>query len=221
MPDLAPGFTCRPSNLITLFGVLSAYRGFSVLFVQPLSRLTSSGQGELLKEGFSFDVSTRRDPRVLFVQFVQPLLQPVLSDPGELITAGVCFDVSNPVLSRWGDSVCPRRHWLVSDNAGGWDRLLVTTYVCTLSGGPVSCGWLHSVARGVWLMAPPISMDLCTAAIGCGCIWIVYACQRSLSAADGFTGAQDSGVLADGCLFLLAANLSDCSRVIACFIMLA
>ena len=39
-PDPAPGFvlgfTCRPSDLITLFGVLSACRGFSVLFEQPL-----------------------------------------------------------------------------------------------------------------------------------------------------------------------------------------
>ena len=29
----APGFTCRPSDLIALFGVLSAYKGFSVSFV--------------------------------------------------------------------------------------------------------------------------------------------------------------------------------------------
>ena len=50
--DFDPGFTCRPSDLITLFGVLSAYGGFSVSFVQPLSRLSSSGQGELIKESF-------------------------------------------------------------------------------------------------------------------------------------------------------------------------
>ena len=28
--DFAPGFTCRPSDLMTLFGVLSAYRGLIV-----------------------------------------------------------------------------------------------------------------------------------------------------------------------------------------------
>ena len=33
--DFSPGFTCRPSDLISLFGVLSASRGFSASFVQP------------------------------------------------------------------------------------------------------------------------------------------------------------------------------------------
>ena len=43
-PDFAQGFTCRPSDLITIFGVVSACRGFSVLFEQPLLWLTSSGR---------------------------------------------------------------------------------------------------------------------------------------------------------------------------------
>ena len=70
--DLAPGFTCRTSDLITLL----AYRVFSVSFVQPLSRLTSSGQRELIKECFTIDVSTLSDPCVLFVQ---PLSQTVFN----------------------------------------------------------------------------------------------------------------------------------------------
>ena len=47
-PQFAPGPTCRPSDLMTRFGVLSAYRGFSVSFVQPLSRPTSSDPGEMV-----------------------------------------------------------------------------------------------------------------------------------------------------------------------------
>ena len=58
------------------------------------------------------------------------------------------------------------------------------TYACTLIGGLVCCGWLHSVTRGMWLVAPPISVKVCTAVIGCrcwlGCIWIVYTCQKSV-----------------------------------------
>ena len=114
-PDFAPGFTCRPSDLITLYGVVSACRGFSVLFEQPLLRQTSSGQGELIKECFSFDVSMLSDPRVLSVQH---LSQPVLSDPGDLITEGVQFVVSLPALSPGGDSVRPGLHLLVSGDAG-------------------------------------------------------------------------------------------------------
>ena len=48
----------------------------------------------------------------------------------------------------------------------------------------MSCGWLHSVTQGTWLMAPPISKEVHTTVIGCacwvGCIWSVYACQISL-----------------------------------------
>ena len=53
-----------------------------------------------------------------------------------------------------GDSVHPGRHLLVSGNAGDWDRLLVTTSVCTLTGGPMCYDWLHSVTwgRGLWLL---------------------------------------------------------------------
>ena len=45
-PEFVPGPTSRPSDLMTRFGVLSAYRGFSVSFVQPLSRPTSSDPGK-------------------------------------------------------------------------------------------------------------------------------------------------------------------------------
>ena len=38
--------------------------------------------------------------------------------------------------------------------------------------------------RGAWLVAPPFSMMVHTAVIGCrcwvGCIWIVYACHKSV-----------------------------------------
>ena len=44
--EFVPGPTSRPSDLRTRFGVLSAYRGFSVSFVQPLSRPTSSDPGK-------------------------------------------------------------------------------------------------------------------------------------------------------------------------------
>ena len=85
----------------------------------------------------------------LRVLFVQPLSQPVLSDPGEFITAGVQFDVSLP--SPVGHSVRPGLHLL--GDAGGCGRLLVTTSACTLTGGLVCCGWLHSVTRGACLMS--------------------------------------------------------------------
>ena len=48
MPPLVQQMTSEddlsadPSDLMTRFGVSSAYRGFSVWFVQPLSRPTSS-----------------------------------------------------------------------------------------------------------------------------------------------------------------------------------
>ena len=38
------------------------------------------------------------------------------------------------------------------------------------------------------------------------------------SVANGFTGAPDSGVLSDCCLSSLAVNLSDCTKVIPCFV---
>ena len=39
-PDFVLLFTCGPSDLITLFGVLSACMSYSVLYEQPLLRLT-------------------------------------------------------------------------------------------------------------------------------------------------------------------------------------
>ena len=70
-PDLAlefaPGFTCRPSDFVTQFGVLSAYRSVSVSFVQPLSRLSLSDPGEMIND-FSCDVSSPCVPRVLFIR---------------------------------------------------------------------------------------------------------------------------------------------------------
>ena len=58
-PDLefTPGFACRPSDLVTRFGILSASRDFSVSFVQPLSRPSLSVPWEIITECFSFDVS--------------------------------------------------------------------------------------------------------------------------------------------------------------------
>ena len=48
-PEFAPGFACRPSDLVTRFGALSAYRGFSVFqFVQPLSKPSLSDLGEMI-----------------------------------------------------------------------------------------------------------------------------------------------------------------------------
>ena len=95
-PDFASGFTCYPSDLMTFFSVLSAYRGFSVSFIQPLSQPAPSSQGELFGACFSIDVFTLQDP---CVSFVQPLLQPASLDPGEVITACVLVDVSAPALS--------------------------------------------------------------------------------------------------------------------------
>ena len=60
--------------------------------------------------------------------------------------------------------------------------MLVTTSACTLTGGLVLCGWLHSVTRGAWLVVHPISVRVCTA-VGrgwAGCIWIVYTPHGSV-----------------------------------------
>ena len=64
----------------------------------------------MIKECFSFDVSSLCDFRVI----LQALSQPVLSDMGVLFTAGVRFDVSGPVLSPGGDLVRPGLNRLVS-----------------------------------------------------------------------------------------------------------
>ena len=58
-PDLEfiPGFACRPSDLVTRFGIISACRGFSVSFVQPLSMPSLSVPGEIINDCFSFDMS--------------------------------------------------------------------------------------------------------------------------------------------------------------------
>ena len=133
-PEFAPGFACRPSDLVTRFGVLSVHRGFSVSFVHLLSRPSLSDLGEMINECFSFDVSSLCDPRVLFIR---ALSQPVLSDLGILFTPGVRFDVSRHVLSLGGDSVQPRLNLLVSGDASDGDRLVVTTSACMLTGGLV------------------------------------------------------------------------------------
>ena len=51
-PEFAPGFACGPSDLVTQLRALSAYRGFSVSFVQPLSRPSLSDPGEMINECF-------------------------------------------------------------------------------------------------------------------------------------------------------------------------
>ena len=108
----------------------------------------------MIKECFSFDVSSLCDSSVLFLR---ALSQPVLSDLWVLFTAGVRFDASRPVLSPVGDSVRPGLNRLVSGGARDVDRLLVTTSACTLAGEFVRCDWLHSVTRGGWLVAAVIA----------------------------------------------------------------
>ena len=60
----------------------------------------------------------------------------------------------------------------------------MTTDACTLPGGLGCCGWLHSLTRGAWRVAPPISGKVRTDVSGCecwrGCIWIVYTCRISV-----------------------------------------
>ena len=183
-----------------------------MLFEQPLLWLTSSGQKELIKECFSFDVSMPSDSRVLFVE---PLSQLVLSDPEELITAGVQFDVSLPALSPGGDLVRPGLHLLVSGDACHWGQLLVTTSECTMTDGLVCCGWLHSVTLGAWLVAPPISGMVRAIVIGCGCwlgcIWIVDTCQKSVEVLR-LTGSLVLQILicclTDVCFYLLQICLT-------------
>ena len=137
-PGFAPGFACHPSDLVTRFGLLYAYRGFSVSFAQPLSRPSLSNPEEMINECFSFDVSSLCDPHVLFIR---ALSQPVLSDMGALFTAGIRFEVSGHVLSPGRDSVWPRLNLLVSGDASDGGRLLVTTSTYTLTGGLMCCDW--------------------------------------------------------------------------------
>ena len=52
-PDLAPGFTCLPSDLITLFGVLSAYMGFKcVVCTTPITANLIGSRGIVQGGGF-------------------------------------------------------------------------------------------------------------------------------------------------------------------------
>ena len=86
------------------------------------AHVIASVQGELIKECFSIDVFTLKDP---CVSFVQPLLQPASSDPGVMITACVRFDVPVSALSLGGDSVRPGVPLFMSCQSGDWDRLLL------------------------------------------------------------------------------------------------
>ena len=103
---------------MTRFGVLYAYRGFSVSFVQPLSRPSFSDPEEMINECLSFDVSSLCDPRLLLIW---ALSQPVLSDLRVLFTARVRFDVSGHVLSPGGDSVASDNICVYADR---WTHVL-------------------------------------------------------------------------------------------------
>ena len=73
------------------------------LYNPSLSQPVSSDQGELIKECFSIDVFTLKDPRV---SFVQPLLQPASSGR---IDHSMCFGLMYlPLLCFRGVTRCVR-----------------------------------------------------------------------------------------------------------------
>ena len=74
----------------------------------------------------------------------------------------------------------------MSSRAGAYGWLLLATHARMLTGGLVTCDWLRPVTRGVWRVAPPISVAMHTAVNCLGysgwrmCLWITWDYLRSV-----------------------------------------
>ena len=107
------------------------------------------------------------------VSFDKPLSQPASSDSGELITECFLIDVSDTAWCTEGQLVRPEALLLLSCRVGDGGRLLPATHAWILTGGPMTCDWLRPVTREVWLVAPPINVEVHTAVSYFGCSGLV------------------------------------------------